>query len=124
MRARIRWPAHAAEYAIEALLLGAFLFVACALGVLLDHPSAALRAAVPGPLARRAIFGAGMAATAVALVYSPWGRRSGAHLNPAVTLAFLRLGRVAPRDAAGYVAAQCAGAILGVLAAWAALGAP
>jgi len=119
-----RWPAHLPEYALEAALLGIFLFVACALGVLLEHPEGAARAAIPAPLARRALFGAGMAATALALVYSPWGKRSGAHLNPAVTLTFLRLGRVAARDAAGYVAGQSAGAILGVLAAWAVLGAP
>jgi len=33
-----------------------------------------------------------MGATAVAIVFSPWGEQSGAHFNPAVTLAFWRLG--------------------------------
>ena len=56
-----------------------------------------------------------MGLTAVALIYSPWGRRSGAHMNPAVTLAFLALGKVRPRDAVGYLAAQFAGGTLGVL---------
>jgi aquaporin Z len=55
-----------------------------------------------------------MGLTAIAIVYSPWGRQSGAHFNPAVTLTFLRLGRVAPWDAAFYVVAQCLGAALGV----------
>jgi aquaporin Z len=61
------------------------------------------------------IGGAAMGLTAIALIYSPWGKRSGAHLNPAVTLAFLSLGRIRARDAAWYVAAQFAGGLVGVL---------
>ena len=53
--------------------------------------------------------------TAVALIYSPWGQRSGAHMNPAVTLSFLRLGKVAPWDAVFFIAAQFIGGTLGVL---------
>jgi aquaporin Z len=41
--------------------------------------------------------------------------RSGAHLNPAVTLSFLRLGKVAPADAAFYVMAQFAGGAAGTV---------
>src|SRR3712207_1310486 len=67
-------------------------------------------------------MGALMGLTAVALVYSPWGKRSGAHMNPALTLTFARLGRVAPRDAAAYVAAQFAGGALGVMIAHLLLG--
>lgn len=62
-------------------------------------------------------MGVAMGGTLILNVYSPWGRRSGAHSNPAVTLTFLRLGRIAPRDAAGYIAAQFTGGILGTLAA-------
>jgi aquaporin Z len=43
-------------------------------------------------------------------------------MNPAVTLTFLRLGKVKPWDAGFYVLAQFAGGIGGVLAARAALG--
>ncbi len=39
------------------------------------------------------------------------GRRSGAHLNPAVTLAFWTQHKVHPHDLAGYIAAQLMGAI-------------
>jgi aquaporin Z len=113
---------HPAECAIDGLLLGTFLFAACALAILLDHPDAAVVRLLPDPLARRALFGVAMGLTAIALVYSPWGKRSGAHLNPSITLAYLRLGRIGRRDAAGYAAAQLAGAAAGVLVAWALLG--
>jgi len=56
-----------------------------------------------------------MGLTATGIVYSPWGQRSGAHINPAVTLAFLRLRKIKPWDAAFYVPAQFAGGALGVL---------
>lgn len=56
-----------------------------------------------------------MGLTAVALVYSPWGKRSGAHMNPAVTFTFWRLGKIAPWDAFFYVLAQFLGGISGVL---------
>ncbi len=112
------WP----EYVIEAVLLGVFMIVACAAAVLFEHPDSPVHLAVPSAHARRALFGLAMGLTAVAIIYSPWGKRSGAHINPSVTLAFLRLGRVQRSDAAFYVAAQFLGAVAGVLAAWGVLG--
>src|SRR6266498_768568 len=67
--------------------------------------------AISGALVRRAFMGLAMGSTAVAIIYSPWGQRSGAHMNPAVTLTFFRLGKVARPDCVGYVTAQFAGAI-------------
>ena len=55
-----------------------------------------------------------MGLTALALIYSPWGKRSGAQMNPAMTLSFLRMGRLTRLDAIGYVSAQFLGAVLGV----------
>jgi aquaporin Z len=63
------------------------------------------------------LMGLAMGATAVAIIHSPMGQRSGAHFNPAVTLTFYRLGKLHRRDAAGYVAAQFAGGVLGVIVA-------
>jgi aquaporin Z len=115
---RAHWP----EYLIEAAGLGVFMVSACAFGVLIFHPGSAAFRALGGDLARRAAMGLAMGATSAALVYSPWGRRSGAHLNPAVTLAFTRLGKVAPQDAAFYVAAQFVGAVAGVGVSWVLIG--
>ena len=106
----LHWP----EYAIEAALLGAFMVSACALTALLEHPSSPLTAAIADPFVRRALIGLAMGLTAIGLIYSPWGRQSGAHFNPAVTITFLRLGKIDPRDALAYVVAQCVGGMLGV----------
>jgi MIP family channel proteins len=50
------------------------------------------------------------------------GHISGCHINPAVTIAFAALRRVSPLKAAGYIAAQLAGAVLAGLAIVAILG--
>ncbi|HEU5171464.1 MAG TPA: aquaporin [Gemmatimonadales bacterium] len=112
------WP----EYAMEAALLGLFMISACGFTALLEHPGSPVHQAVPDPFLRRMLMGLAMGGTAVVLIYSPWGLQSGAHFNPATTLTFLRLGRIAPADAAGYVAAQFAGAVIGVSLAAIALG--
>jgi aquaporin Z len=115
---REHWP----EYLIEAAGLGFFMISACAFGVLLFHPASPAVSAIPDQTLRRVLMGAAMGATAVAIIYSPWGKRSGAHINPATTLAFFRLGKIRPADAFFYVAAQFAGGIAGTLVAVAVLG--
>jgi aquaporin Z len=117
---RGHWP----EYLIEAAGLGLFMLVACVFGTLLGHPGSPMVLAVPDPLARRALMGLAMGLTAMGLIYSPWGRRSGAHFNPATTLTFWRLGKVPSADAALYGVAQAAGGIAGVGLAAALLGGP
>jgi aquaporin Z len=112
------WP----EYAAEALGLGLFMLSACLFGTLLFHPGSAVAGWLPEGLGRRLLMGLAMGATAVALIYWPPGRRSGAHLNPATTLTFWRLGKVAGADAAWYTLAQGVGGLAGVLVATAAIG--
>jgi aquaporin Z len=112
------WP----EYLIEAAGLGAFMLAACAFGTLLGHPGSPVVHAVPSPHARRALMGVAMGGTAIALIYSRWGARSGAHFNPATTFAFWRLGKITSADALCYAVAQAGGGTLGVLAAAALLG--
>jgi aquaporin Z len=105
------WP----EYLIEAGGIAAFMVAALTFTVLLEHPSSPVRAALAEPLARRALMGLAMGSTAVSLIYSPWGKQSGAHFNPALTFTFLRLGKIERADALFYVTSQFAGAIAGVL---------
>jgi aquaporin Z len=115
---RQHWP----EYLIEAAGLGLFMISACVFGTLLGHPDSPVIRAVPDPVARRLLMGLAMGLTAVALIYSPWGQRSGAHFNPATTVTFWRLGKVATHDAAFYALAQVLGGLVGVLIAAAVLG--
>jgi aquaporin Z len=103
------WP----EYLIEAAGLGVFM-VSAGLFVMLVNASGVVDA-IASTDVRRVLVGIAMGITAIALIYSPWGRRSGAHLNPAVTLTFLRLGKVAPADATFYMLAQFAGGAAGTL---------
>jgi aquaporin Z len=105
------WP----EYLIEAACLGLFMVSACSFTVLLQHPGSAIRQMLPSAFVRRLVTGVAMGLTAIALIYSPWGKRSGAHLNPSLTLTFLRLGKIEPWDACFYVLAQFIGGTLGVL---------
>lgn len=51
----------------------------------------------------------------LAMIYAV-GHISGAHINPAVTLAFWSIGRFRSRDVLPYLAAQCGGATLASLA--------
>src|SRR5829696_7301481 len=92
IRPRLHWP----EYLIEAGAIGAFMVSACVFGAVIFHPGSVVHHALGdlgGAWVERAVMGVLMGLTLVLLVYSPWGRRSGAHLNPAFTLAFLRLGK-------------------------------
>jgi aquaporin Z len=102
---------------MEAAELACFMFVAGLVTVAVQYPGSPVRQLLPCDLVRRIVIGAAMGLTAAAIIYSPPGRRSGAHFNPAVTLAFFRLGKVEPWDALFYVVAQFLGGIGGVAAA-------
>lgn len=108
---RLHWP----EYLMEAWGLGMFMVSAGVTVTLLEAADSPL-AALIGEDLRRALMGVAMGLTALGIIYSRWGQRSGAHINPAVTLTFLRLGKITPWDAFFYITAQFAGGILGVLA--------
>jgi aquaporin Z len=109
------WP----EYLMEAAELGIFMISAGAFTTLLESPGSSLGQAHLAPSLSRALIGIAMGGTAAGLIYSPWGRRSGAHMNPAITITFLRLGKIPPWDAFFYIVFQFTGGLAGVLlCAW------
>ncbi len=116
----VPWKLFAAEAAGMALLLAVGLSV-----VIFDFGTGSPMVRIlPDAALRRLITGFLFGATGAAIALSPLGRESGAHINPAVTLAFWLMGKLKLRHALGYVVAQMAGAALGVLPllAWGAMG--
>lgn len=106
---------HWGHYVTEGCGLATFMFVAGTVAVVMQL--------LPDPWARwlalhgtagRAFFGVAMGLTAMAIVYSPWGSRSGAHLNPSVTLTFASLRKMRAADAVAYVVAQFVGGTIGL----------
>lgn len=108
---RKHWP----EYLIEGGCLGTFMISACCFTALLGHPQSPLKAWMLAETPMRTLMGLAMGLTAISIIYSPWGKRSGAHMNPAITFTFWRLGKVEPWDAFFYVLSQFIGGISGVL---------
>jgi aquaporin Z len=105
---RRHWP----HYVAEAMGLAFFVGCAGSLTMLVEHPASVVHQALPdSAVLRRAVVGAGLCLVLVVIIYSPWGKRSGAHINPAVTLAFWQLGKIRAADALWYVVAQLAGAL-------------
>jgi aquaporin Z len=105
---------HWAEYLMEAAELALFMVSASIFTIILFYPGSPVAGAIPSQFIRRILMGLAMGFTLIAIVYSPWGKRSGAHMNPAFTLMFFRLGKVAPFDAFFYILAQFAGGITGI----------
>jgi aquaporin Z len=112
------WP----EYLMEAAALGIFMISAGVFTVLFEYPGSPVHQAMPNADVRRALIGVAMGVTAMGLIYCPWGKRSGAHMNPAVTLAFLRLGKIPIWDALFYIIFQFLGGLAGVLLTTGAMG--
>lgn len=108
---RLHWP----EYLMEAGLLGAFMVSACVFGALYEFPGSPVHQAITSVFLRRLLMGTSMGLTAIAIIYSPWGKQSGAHINPSVTFTFFRLGKIRGWDVLFYIAAQFSGAVVGVL---------
>jgi aquaporin Z len=102
---RRHWP----EYAIEGGFLFAFVLLAGIVSAWLQPAGAA------NEITHRVLTGLVLGGLAIAMIYSPWGRRSGSHMNPAITLAYIRLGKVGRWDGVFYIAAQVAGALAAVL---------
>lgn len=110
------WPA----YLKEAGGLMAFMIGAGAFTTLFEYPGSPVRQAISSDLLRHIGLGVVMGFVTAGIIYSPWGQQSGAHINPAVTWSFYRLGKIGFSDAVFYTIFQFLGAMLApVLLLWA-----
>lgn len=108
---------------MEAAELAMLMLCICAAGSLLYGRNSPLAGVRLSWLARAALMGALVAGATFIIIRSPFGRRSGAHFNPALTVAYFSLGRIHRWDAFSYITAQFLGGIAGVSFAHLLLGA-
>src|SRR3954467_1459159 len=102
---------YAAEFVGTALLVG----IGVSVVIIVFGRGSPVPGLLPSPGLRCFLTGGLFGAVAGLIAVSVLGRISGAHINPAVTLAFWREGKIAWRDALGYVLAQTAGGVAGAL---------
>jgi aquaporin Z len=112
--ARDAFNQHWRLYIFEGAELAIFMISACFATVYLFDPSFPAPHLIPSAATRRLLMGIAMGATAVLIIHSPMGKRSGAHFNPAISLSYLRLGKIARWDAIFYVVFQFIGGVSGV----------
>lgn len=110
---RVHWR----EYLMEAIELAALMLSLCAAGTLLYGYRSPLTRFRLNALTQSTFMGIVLAIATFLIIQSPFGRRSGAHFNPALTLAYLSVGRIHRWDALWYIFAQFTGGIAGVLLA-------
>lgn len=104
------------KYGIEAGCLALFMLLLSLAGIACEHPASPMVTYL-SPLARRIAMAIIAGTGLVGLAYSPWGKISGAHINPAVTLAYLHLKQIDLTTALCYIGAQLLGAFSGMLIA-------
>jgi len=101
-------------YVYESVELATFMIAACFATVWLFNPAYPILHLLPSSALRRLLMGIAMGTTAVLIIQSPFGRRSGAHFNPAITFTYFRLGKIGTWDAVFYVIFQFLGGVYGV----------
>ena len=102
------------HYVQEALGLAIFMISACFFGSMLEAHESSVHQLIPNSMMRSIMMGGLMGATALFIFYSPFTSPSGSHINPAVTLTFLRLQRICRWDALFFIIFQFAGGTIAV----------
>jgi aquaporin Z len=105
------WQVFVSELVGTALLV----LVGLSLVILMFGDGSPIPDALPSEGWRRLITGFLFGTTGALIALSPVGKRSGAHINPVVTMAFRLMGKLDVRTTLGYVVAQLTGAVLGSL---------
>ncbi|HTF71939.1 MAG TPA: aquaporin [Edaphobacter sp.] len=111
---------HWREYLMESVELCALMFSICLSGTLIYSKTSPL-SAIPES-SKSFLMGGIVAGITLLIIRSPFGRRTGAHLNPALTLTYFFLGRIHHWDTIFYILSQFAGAVVGVFLALEVLG--
>lgn len=107
-------------YSMEAVCLGLFMVSASFFGTLLEYPLSSVHEAIQNDFVRLILMGIAMGVTASLIIYSPMGKLSGAHMNPAVSFTFVLLGKMKWQDGIFYSLFQCLGGLMAVyLMVWA-----
>lgn len=105
---------HYPEYLMEAAELGIFMISAGVFVILIEHNGSIIKKIISIELIRLILIGIAMGLTAIFLINSKMGKRSGAHMNPALTLTFFRLGKIKIWDTLYYILFQFIGGTIGV----------
>ena len=108
---QLPWPVFLSELIGTALLV----LVGLSLVIFMFGSGTPMARLIPSEDLRRLITGFFFGTTGALIALSPVGMRSGAHINPAVTLAFRLMGKLDLKTTLGYIAAQLIGAVLGAL---------
>jgi aquaporin Z len=109
---------HWREYLMEGTEIASLMLSICVFGTLLySGDSLFTNYFVMSLGIRSVLMGIAIAVTTYLIICSPFGRRSGAHFNPAITITFLWLRRIHHWDAVCYVSAHFIGAVVGVAVA-------
>lgn len=112
---------HWTEWGCELVGTAFQLFLGFSVVAVLEAPGAPGRDAIGSNDVRLVLIGLTFGLLAAVVATSPFGRRSGAHLNPAVTLGFFARRHTHLHDLIGYALAQVVGALVaaaGFATAW------
>jgi glycerol uptake facilitator-like aquaporin/catechol 2,3-dioxygenase-like lactoylglutathione lyase family enzyme len=101
-------------YLMEALGLAIFMVSACFFGAMFFSQKSSWYHLIPNDMTRNVLMGLMMGLTALFIFYSPFTAPSGAHINPAVTITFLRLKKMKREDAFFYIPFQFIGGTMAV----------
>jgi aquaporin Z len=110
------------HYLQEALGLAIFMVSACFFSALLWGNDVSFHFNISNDSTRNIMMGVLMGLTALLIFYSPFTAPSGSHINPAVTISFLRLNKMCRYDAMFYIIFQFIGGTLAVYVMAALLG--
>ena len=103
------WP----EYGVEFVGTAWNVFIGLSAVVFNFAPGMPGPRLIPDASLRLLVTGLIFAGSGSLYTISPWGKLSGSHINPSVTLGFYAQGKVHWRDLIGYLVAQFLGGLLG-----------